>query len=268
MSKSRKVTVPSLKEMKDRSEKIAMLTAYDYGWARLLDSAGVDVLLVGDSLGMVVLGYENTLPVTMEDMIRHTAAVARGTERALVVADMPFMSYQVSTAQAVENAGRLVKEGNAECVKLEGGQESCQAITSIITAGIPVMGHIGLTPQSVHKLGGYRVQGRGESGARLRQDAIALQEAGVFALVLESVPASLAAQITQELTIPTIGIGAGNGCDGQVLVTHDMTGMFDRFTPKFVKQYSDTGGSIRKAAAAYVEEVKQGDFPGEEHSFQ
>ena len=264
-----KVTVVTLREKKERGEPIVMITAYDYPSAQMVDEAGVDIILVGDSLGMVVLGYENTLPVTMEDMLRHTAAVVRGTKKAMVVGDMPFMSYQLSPEQALDNAGRFIKEAGAHAVKLEGGEEVLEAIKKITSAGIPVMGHIGLTPQSIHKIGGYRVQGRDEEQAeKLMRDAKLLEEAGCFSIVLEAVPMELAKKITESLTIPTIGIGAGPYCDGQVLVFHDVLGIFQEFKPKFVKRYANLRDEIIKAVSEYVDEVKQGKFPGEEHSYK
>jgi len=257
------VTVRDLLEMKSRGEKISVLTAYDYAWGRLIDEAGIDVALVGDSLGMVVLGYENTLQVTMEDMIRHTAAVARGAKRAMVVADMPFLSYQVDDDDAVLNAGRLVAQGGAKTVKLEGGGEVAEVVERIVGAGIPVWGHVGMTPQSVHQLGGYRMQGKdAENAARIKREALDLQEAGACAIVLELIPAELAKEITASLEIPTIGIGAGPHCDGQVLVTHDMLGMYDKFVPSFVKRYADLWKATLDAFRAYDRDVKSGRFPG------
>ncbi len=253
---------------KAAGEPIVMITAYDYPTARVVDEAGVDIILVGDSLGMVVLGYENTLPVTMEEMLIHTAAVVRGSERALVVGDMPFMSYQLSPQQALDNAGRFIKEAGAHAVKLEGGEEVLEAIRKITSAGIPVMGHIGLTPQSIHRIGGYRVQGKDEEGAaRLKKDAKLLEEAGCFSVVLEAVPAQLAKEITESLSIPTIGIGAGPHCDGQVLVFHDVVGIFQEFKPKFVKRYANLRQQMLDAVKSYVEEVRSGVFPDEEHSY-
>ncbi|MGI9951663.1 3-methyl-2-oxobutanoate hydroxymethyltransferase [Moorellaceae bacterium AZ2] len=264
----KKVTVLQLREMKARGEKITMLTAYDYPSALTADRAGIDVILVGDSLGMVVLGYESTLPVTMEDMVHHTKAVVRARPSALVVADLPFLSYQISVAEAVRNAGRLVQEGGADAVKLEGGRPVVDKVKAIVEAGIPVMGHLGLTPQAANQLGGFRVQGRDEETAkRLLEDAELLQEAGAFSLVLECVPAALARSITERLNIPTIGIGAGPYCDGQVLVYHDVLGLFDRFQPKFVKRYARLGEEIVRALQEYCQEVRQGIFPGEEHSY-
>ncbi len=264
----KRVTVVDLKRKKEEREPIVMITAYDYPSAQMVDEAGVDIILVGDSLGMVVLGYENTLPVTMEDMLRHTAAVVRGSRRAMVVGDMPFMSYQLSPEQALENAGRFIKEAGAHAVKLEGGEEVLEAIRKITSAGIPVMGHIGLTPQSIHRIGGYRVQGRDEETAeKLKRDAKLLEEAGCFSIVLEAVPASLAREITESLSIPTIGIGAGPHCDGQVLVFHDVLGIFQEFKPKFVKRYANLRGQIVEAVSRYVREVREGLFPDEEHSY-
>lgn len=263
-----RTTVVTLKEMKQRGEKITMLTAYDYSMARLVDGSGVESILVGDSLGMVMLGYENTLAVTMEDMIHHTAAVARGSKNALIVADMPFMSYQTSVYDAVVNAGRLIKEGNAHAVKLEGGETVCQQIKAITDASIPVMAHIGMTPQSVHSFGGFKVQGREEACVKkLIQEAKAVEAAGAFAVVIECIPQIIAGEITKELSIPTIGIGAGNLCDGQVLVYQDMLSMYDRHTPKFVKTYADAGSLIKEAFTQYRDEVKAGIFPAKEHSY-
>lgn len=263
-----KVTVPEILEMKRRGERITCLTAYDYCMAQILDECRVDILLVGDSAGMVVAGYENTLPVTMEEMIYHTRAVVRGRRRALVVADMPFMSYQLSSVQARENAGRLVKEGGAEAVKLEGGMAMRETIEAIVSIDIPVMGHIGLTPQSIHRMGGYKVQGKSrEAAERLFSDAFAVQEAGAFTVVLEGIPEELAREITDKLSIPTIGIGAGVHCDGQVLVLHDILGLFGDFKPKFVKRYADLRSIISQAVRSYVEEVQEGRFPTDEHSF-
>lgn len=261
-----KVTLPQLAEKKRRGEKITVLTAYDYPTARIVDQAGIDITLVGDSLGMVCLGYPDTVPVTMDQMLHHTAAVARGTENALVVADMPFMSYQVSREDAVRNAGRLCQEARAECVKLEGGCTMAERVEAIVTAGIPVMGHIGLTPQTATQLGGFKVQGTDPNAAeRLLADARALEAAGAFSIVLECVPAAVAEEITRNLAIPTIGIGAGAACDGQVLVLHDLVGLFDRFVPKFVKQYAKLAGVMGEAVAAYKADVEAGRFPGKEH---
>jgi len=246
-----------------------MLTAYDYPTALAIDQSGIDCILVGDSLGMVVLGYQNTLPVTMEDMLHHCRAVSRGARYALLMGDMPFMSYQADVSDAVRNAGRFLQESGMDAVKLEGGRERAEAVRQIVLAGIPVMGHLGLTPQSVHQLGGFRPQGRdAEAARRLLQDAQILQEAGCFSLVLESVPARLAGLISRRLHIPTIGIGAGAGCDGQVLVTHDLLGLFDRFTPKFVKKYADLNGEMQRAFSEYRAEVENGAFPEEQHSVE
>lgn len=264
-----KNTVLTFKESKENKEKITMLTAYDYSTAKLIDESGINAILVGDSLGMVVLGYEDTLSVTMEDMIHHTAAVARGAKNALVVSDMPFMSYQTSVYDAVYNAGRLMKEGRANVVKLEGGIEISDKIKAIVNASIPVMAHLGLTPQSVNAFGGYKVQGKDDKAAQNLLDAArAVEEAGAFALVLECVPAKLAEVISKSISIPTIGIGAGGGCDGQVLVYQDMLGMFSDFTPKFVKKYGNIGESMKEAFKGYINEVKSGAFPKEEHSFK
>lgn len=264
----RKVTIHTLLKKKAEGEKITMLTAYDATFANLLDSAGVDVLLVGDSLGMVIQGHANTLPVTLEDVIYHTRAVARRAQRAQVVGDMPFMSYQASIEDGLKAAGRLVKEGGAEAVKLEGGADHAELAHRLTRAGIPVMGHIGLTPQSVHQLGGFKVQGRGKTAAqRLVDDARSLADAGCYAIVLEAIPARLAAEITTAVPVPTIGIGAGNGCDGQVLVIYDLLGMDETFRPRFVKRYENLGVRIRTAVEEYVHEVRSGAFPAAEHSF-
>ena len=263
-----KVTVPMLLEMKRRGEKIVMLTAYDYQTARIEDAAGVEVILVGDSLGMVVLGYENTLPVTVDEVVHHLKAVGRAKLRAMLVGDMPFMSYQASVEDAVRNAGRLVKEGGAEGVKLEGGRRMESVIRAIVDADIPVMGHIGLTPQSVHRFGGYRVQGKDARSADLLvEEAKFLEDAGCFSMVLEGIPSQLAARITDAVTIPTIGIGAGARCDGQVLVVNDMLGMADDFRPKFVKRYGEFEKLMAKAFAEYIAEVKEGKFPADEHGY-
>ena len=264
-----KNTVLTFRQAKEKGEKLTMLTAYDYSTAKLLDEAGVNSILVGDSLGNVILGYEDTISVTMEDMIHHGAAVARGAENALVIIDMPFMSYQTSVYDAVVNAGRRMKEGRAGAVKLEGGQEVCPQIQAIVAAGIPVCAHLGLTPQSIHAFGGHRVQGRTEEAARkLLKDARAVEEAGAFAVVLECVPEKLANLVTESVKIPTIGIGAGNGCDGQVLVYQDMLGMFSDFTPKFVRRYAELGEEMKEAFRAYIADVESGAFPSEEHSYQ
>ncbi|MGN1112649.1 MAG: 3-methyl-2-oxobutanoate hydroxymethyltransferase [Acutalibacteraceae bacterium] len=264
-----KNTSVTFKEAKAKGDKLTMLTAYDYSTAKLIDESGVNSILVGDSLGMVMLGYEDTLSVTMEDMIHHSAAVARGAKNALIITDMPFMSYQTSVYDAVVNAGRLVKEGHAQAVKLEGGIEVCEHIKAIVKASIPVCAHIGLTPQSINAFGGFKVQGKGEQAAqKLLDEARAVEEAGAFAVVLECVPASLAKKISDSISIPTIGIGAGNGCDGQVLVYQDMLSMFSDFKPKFVKQYAQIGDMMKNAFKAYIDEVKSGAFPSEEHSFK
>ena len=264
-----KTTTATFKKTKQNGEKITMLTAYDYSTAKLEDKAGVESILVGDSLGMVVLGYENTLSVTMEDMIHHSAAVARGAENAMVVTDMPFMSYQTSVYDAVVNAGRLIKEGHADAVKLEGGVKFKEHIRAIVDASIPVMGHIGMTPQSVNAFGGFKVQGKNiEDAKKVIEDAKAVEEAGAFAVVLECVPAALADYITEILSIPTIGIGAGNGCDGQVLVYQDMLAMYSDFTPKFVKKFGNVGESMTASFKKYCEEVKSGEFPAKEHTFK
>jgi 3-methyl-2-oxobutanoate hydroxymethyltransferase len=263
-----RVTTAVVREMKKRGQKIAMLTAYDCPTAFILDQSGIDLLLVGDSLGMVVLGYSSTLPVTMEEMVHHTKAVCRGAQWAMVIGDMPFMSYQASLETALHNAGRFLKETDAQAIKLEGGREVSEMTRRMTTSGIPVMGHLGLTPQSVQQFGGFKVQGRGDqAGKRILEDALMLEEAGAFSVVLEAIPAELAGEITRSLSIPTIGIGAGAGCDGQVLVTNDMLGMFDRFTPKFVKKYANLNPQITDAAKQYANEVRSGIFPGKEHSF-
>lgn len=263
-----KTTVSTLKKQKENHDKITMITCYDYSMAKLMDEAGMEILLIGDSLGQVILGYENTLPVTMEDMIHHTAAVSRGAKNAFVLADMPFMSYQTSVYDAVLNAGRLMKEGHAHGVKLEGGARVCAQIRAIVEADIPVCAHIGLTPQSVNAFGGFKVQGKSEEAARqLIEDAKAVEEAGASMVVLECVPAKLAEIITNTIQIPTIGIGAGAGCDGQVLVYQDMLGMFSDFKPKFVKQFANVGEVMKQAFADYAREVKEGTFPAQEHTF-
>jgi 3-methyl-2-oxobutanoate hydroxymethyltransferase len=263
----KKVTTRAFRQKKQLGEPISMLTAYDYPTAQAIDQAGIDSILVGDSLGMVVLGYENTLPVTMEDMLHHCRAVARGASYALLVGDMPFMSYQVSAQEALRNAGRFLQEAGMDAVKLEGGRERLEAVRAIVGAGIPVMGHLGMTPQSVHQLGGFRAQGKTAPAARrLLEDALLLQEAGCFSLVLESVPDRLAALVSQRLEIPTIGIGAGAGCDGQVLVTHDLLGLFDRFIPRFARKYADLHGEMARAFADYRADVEAGRFPAAEHT--
>lgn len=264
-----KNTAVTFKQAKEKGEKLTMLTAYDYSTAKLVDEAGIHSILVGDSLGMVCLGYEDTLSITMEDMLHHTKAVARGAKNTLVIADMPFMSYQTSVYDAVVNAGRLIKEGHAQAVKLEGGKEVCPQIEAIVRASIPVCAHIGLTPQSIHAFGGFKVQGKGEEAARrLLEEAKAVEEAGAFAVVLECVPEALASLITRQVSIPTIGIGAGAGCDGQVLVYQDMLGMYADFAPKFVKVFANVGEEMRKGFAAYKKEVEEGTFPSKEHTFR
>jgi 3-methyl-2-oxobutanoate hydroxymethyltransferase len=263
------ITVRDVRAFKDRGEKFSMLTAYDWYSARLLDEAGIPLILVGDTLSMVMLGHETTLPVGMDEMLHHTAAVARGAGEAMVIGDMPFMSYQASTEEGLRNAGRFLKEGGADAVKLEGGDRVVDLIARVTEAGIPVMGHLGLTPQSVHQLGGYRVQGRGDEAAdRLLADAKALEQAGVFALVLEAVPSALAAEVTRSLHVPTIGIGAGPECDGQVLVWHDFLGINDGRVAKFVKRYANLADDIRAAARTFAREVADGTYPGPEHSYE
>lgn len=263
-----KKSVLTFRNAKQKNERLTMLTAYDYSTAKLIDASGIDSVLVGDSLGMVMLGYEDTLSVTMEDMIHHTKAVARGVKDALVVSDLPFMSYQTSVYDAVSNAGRLIKEGRAQAVKLEGGIEVCPQIKAIVEASIPVMAHLGLTPQSVNAFGGFKVQGKDEEAARsLIEQAKAVEAAGAFAVVLECIPAKLAELITKSISIPTIGIGAGNGCDGQVLVYQDMLGLYSDFTPKFVKRYAEIGPQMQTAIEDYITEVKSGAFPAAEHTF-
>ncbi len=263
-----KNTVTTFKQAKEKGEKLTMLTAYDYSTAKLIDSAGINSILVGDSLGNVMLGYEDTVSVTMEDMIHHGAAVARGAKDALVIIDMPFMSYQTGAYDALVNAGRLMKEGRANAVKLEGGVEVCEQIKAIVNAGIPVCAHVGLTPQSINAFGGFKVQGKSEEAAKkVLEDALAVEAAGAFAVVLEAVPAKLASLITEKLSIPTIGIGAGNGCDGQVLVYQDMLGMFSDFTPKFVKRFASVGEVMTAAFVQYKEEVANGSFPAQENTY-
>ena len=264
-----KNTVLTLQKQKEQKDKIVMVTAYDYTTAKIMDESGVNTILVGDSLGMVMLGYEDTLSVTMEDMIHHSAAVARGAKNAFVVTDMPFMSYQTSAYDAVVNAGRLMKEGRANAVKLEGGAEFAPHIEAIVKASIPVVAHIGLTPQSVNAFGGFKVQGKDLKAAqKLIEDAKAVEAAGACMVVMECVPAKLAAKITEELHIPTIGIGAGAGCDGQVLVYQDLLAMYSDMKPKFVKQFAQVGEAMREGVKAYIDETKAGTFPGEEHTFQ
>jgi 3-methyl-2-oxobutanoate hydroxymethyltransferase len=266
--KTDKVTIHTLAEKKRNGDKIAMLTCYDASFARLLDDAGTDVLLVGDSLGMVIQGHGTTLPVTLEEMIYHTRAVSRGARRAQIVGDMPFMSYQTSVDDAMRSAGRLIKEGNAEAVKLEGGAQHAELVRRLVTVGIPVMGHLGLTPQSFHQMGGFKVQGRdGDTASRLLEDARVLEQAGAYAIVLEGIPLELARQITEQVTVPTIGIGAGPYCDGQVLVIYDLLGMNEEFKPKFVRRYENLALRIRTAVDEYVQDVREGRFPSEDESF-
>lgn len=262
-------TIGDLKAYKERSEKFAMITAYDYPSARLVDEAGIPIILVGDTLGMVVLGYDSTIPVTLEDIIHHARAVVRGAPNAIIVADMPFMSYQVSPDEALRNAGRLIQDTGATAVKLEGGAAMAPTVSRIVQAGIPVMGHVGLTPQSVNQLGGYKLQGTTPRAAvQILTDAAALQEAGAFSVVLETIPARLGTLVSKRLTIPTIGIGAGPGCDGQVQVFHDMLGLFDAFKPRHARRYAELGAQIREATARYIEDVRSGEFPGEAESFK
>lgn len=266
--KARK-TVLQLHAMKEQQDKIAVLTAYDYPFAQLMDRVGIDMILVGDSVGSVVSGYDNTLPVTMDEMIYHTRAVVRGSEQALIVSDMPFMSYQTDIRDARINAGRLIKEAGAQAVKLEGGENMEETIRAIVDIDIPVVGHIGLTPQSIHRMGGFRVQGREEAQAsRILADARAVEDAGAFAVVLEGIPRDLARQVTESLSIPTIGIGAGVDCDGQVLVIHDILGLCDKYSPKFVKKYADISAIVSEGIQSYIKEVKDQSFPTEEHSFR
>ncbi|MBN2796442.1 MAG: 3-methyl-2-oxobutanoate hydroxymethyltransferase [Clostridia bacterium] len=265
---SEKYTVKSFQKSKENHEKITMLTAYDYSTAQLLDEAGVDSILVGDSLGMVMLGYETTLEVTMDDMIHHTKAVSRGVKRALIIGDMPFLSYHISIEETIRNAGRFIKEGGAHAVKLEGGAEIIDKVKALVAAKIPVIGHLGLTPQSVNMFGGFKVQGKSEAQAqKIIDDARLLVEAGVFAIVLECVPEKLASKISELISVPTIGIGAGNGCDGQVLVIQDVLGMYKGLQPKFVKRYKHLGDEIIEGVASYIKEVKSGEFPDHSHTF-
>jgi len=267
MSANDRITVPRIKERKLKGPRIVMITAYDYTLARLVDQAGVDLVLVGDSLGMVIQGHDTTLPVTLDHMIYHTACVARGTSRALVCGDMPFLTYQASAEQALISCGRVIKEGGAHAVKLEGGAELAPTIAKLVAAGIPVMGHVGLTPQSVHALGGFKVQGKKRADReRILEDAMAVAEAGAFSIVLESIPRELAQRITDEVPVPTIGIGAGPSCDGQVLVCYDMLGFNEGFRPRFLKVYEELGRMGREAVARYADEVREGTFPGDEHS--
>lgn len=263
-----KLTVHDIVQMKKSGERITMLTAYDAGFARMIDQAGIDMVLVGDSLGMVVLGYDSTVPVTMDEMIHHARAVRHGVSRAVLVGDMPFLSYQTSERDAILNGGRFLKEAGCDAVKLEGGLEVCDTVRALVKAGIPVMGHIGLTPQTAGALGGFKVQGKdAKSAKRLIEAAKGLEDAGAFSIVMECIPDKLASFISQNVSIPTIGIGAGAGCDGQVLVTHDLLGIFDKFIPKFVKKYVQLAPQIKEAVSCYRDEVKNGSFPDEEHSF-
>jgi 3-methyl-2-oxobutanoate hydroxymethyltransferase len=263
-----RITINQIKEMKSKGEKITMLTAYDYSTAKIIDEVGVPLILVGDSLGMVVLGYESTIPVTMDEMLHHTKAVVRGTKRAMIIGDMPFMTYHVSVEDALRNAARFIQEGGAQAVKLEGGVTVAEKVRRIVECGIPVMGHIGLTPQSIYQFGGYKVQGKtAEAAARMLEDARALEQAGAFAIVFETVPAQLATFITQRISIPTIGIGAGIGCDGQVQVINDILGLFADFVPKHAKQYAKLADIMSSAVTEYYNEVKSGKFPTEKHSF-
>jgi 3-methyl-2-oxobutanoate hydroxymethyltransferase len=269
MINNQKITILDIKGKKVDQQPITMLTAYDYPSAQLVDKAGVEIILVGDSLGMTVMGYSSTIPVTMDEMIHHCKMVARGTEHAFLIGDMPFMSYQTGPSDAIRNAGRFLKEGGMEAVKLEGGEIAVHLVKAIVDSGISVMGHIGLTPQSVTRFGGYRVQGKtAESAKQLVSDALKLEEAGCFSIVLEAIPASVAEIITAELSIPTIGIGAGKKCDGQVLVYHDLLGLYQDFTPKFVKQYANLSKTITDAVKQYCRDVQQGKFPSENHSFK
>jgi 3-methyl-2-oxobutanoate hydroxymethyltransferase len=265
---TKKFTTASFMESKKKGKKISMLTAYDYSMAKLLDEAGVDSILVGDSLGMVILGYENTLQVTVDDMIHHCKAVARGANRAFVIGDMPFLSYHVNVEESIRNAGRIIQEGNVQAVKLEGGEDVIDKIRGIVKAQIPVMGHLGLTPQSLHLMGGFKVQGKSEEQAqKIIRDALLLQEAGVFGIVLECIPEKLSEIISQKLDIPTIGIGAGKYCDGQVLVSQDMLGMFSNFKPKFVKQYAQLEKDIKQVVGQFIQEIEDMEFPAKEHTF-
>lgn len=263
----KKITIPEILKMKQAGKRITVLTAYDFPFTRLIDGCGVDVILVGDSVGVVFAGHDTTLPVTMDEMLYHVKAVRRADPKALVVADMPFMSYQTGIEDACRNCGRMIKEGGAEAVKVEGGSNMAHVIRAVSSIDIPVMAHIGLTPQSVHRMGGYKVQGRNEQAERIMDDALAVQHAGAFAVVLEGIPAKLAVEISAELTIPTIGIGAGPACDGQVLVIHDILGLCEKYSPKFVKRYVDLAPLISGAVKQYVDEVRAGEFPTEEHSF-
>ncbi|MDD2540952.1 MAG: 3-methyl-2-oxobutanoate hydroxymethyltransferase [Desulfuromonadaceae bacterium] len=263
----KKMTIPEILKMKQNGLRITALTAYDFPFARLVDDGGVDVILVGDSVGVVMAGHATTLPVTMDEMLYHVRMVTRADPKALVVADMPFMSYHTGIEEACRNCGRMIKEGGAEAVKVEGGSNMAHVIRAVSSIDIPVMAHIGLTPQSVHRMGGYKVQGRSEQAERIMDDAFAVQHAGAFAVVLEGIPAALAAEISAELTIPTIGIGAGSSCDGQILVIHDILGLCEKYSPKFVKRYAELAPLISTAVTQYVAEVRNGEFPTEQHSF-
>jgi len=265
---TKKITVPIITQMKEKGERIAALTAYDYLFALFLDEAGLDLILVGDSGAMVFSGYDTTIPITVDELLYHTRAASRGVKRALLVADMPFLSFQISPEEALRNAGRFIKEGHAEAVKLEGGEPMAETVRRIVNAGIPVMGHLGLTPQSINRLGGYKVQARTEEAIKkIVSDALALEQAGAFAIVLEKIPATVAKTVTESIKIPTIGIGAGPYCDGQILVTHDMLGLFEEFRPKFVRLYAEMGHDIREACARYMEDVRTGNFPKEKESY-
>jgi len=267
-SNSEKITIPKIAEKKRQGEKITMLTAYDYPMARIIDQVGADIILVGDSLANVILGYSNTLPVTMEEMLHHTRAVARGCQRALLVADMPYLSYHIDIKETIRNAGRFIKEGGAEAVKVEGGKKRKEVISRILDLEIPVMGHIGLTPQSIHQMGGYRVQGNTmDQSLTLVEEARVLEETGVFSIVLEGIPEEVAQLITQEVSIPTIGIGAGRYCDGQVLVVHDLLGFFEEFQPKFVRRYANLHQEIGKAVRQFFSDIREGKFPSEKESY-
>ncbi|HEX9079049.1 MAG TPA: 3-methyl-2-oxobutanoate hydroxymethyltransferase [Desulfuromonadaceae bacterium] len=263
----KKITIPEILQMKQDGRRITVLTAYDFPFARLVDAGGVDIILVGDSAGVVVAGHDTTLPVTMDEMVYHVKAVRRADPRALLVADMPFMSCQAGIDEACRTCGRMIKEGGAEAVKIEGGANMAHVIRAVTAIDIPVMGHVGLTPQSIHRMGGYKVQGRKDQAERIVEDALAVEAAGAFAIVLEGIPARLAARISAELSIPTIGIGAGPECDGQVLVIHDILGLCEKYSPKFVKRYADLAPLIEGAVRQYVSEVRGGEFPTEEHSF-
>ncbi|OQX96092.1 3-methyl-2-oxobutanoate hydroxymethyltransferase [candidate division KSB1 bacterium 4572_119] len=263
-----KITAPIITQMKQQGEKISALTAYDYLMAMYLDDAGLDLILVGDSGAMVFAGHDTTIPITMDELIYHTRAASRGVKRALLVADMPFLSYQISPEDALRNAGRFIKEGRAEAVKLEGGEAMAETVNRMVNAGIPVMGHLGLTPQSINKFGGYKVQARSEKSVeKLVSDAVALEQAGAFSIVLEKIPSAAAKLVTEKVNVPTVGIGAGPHCDGQILVTHDMLGLFEKFRPKFIRIYAELGNEIREACARYVEDVKIKSFPNKDESY-